>query len=785
MGKTRKKGQEIAKYVNPVLNAIKRLGGSARPGEVCSVVAKDLGLEGTPKLKELLKSGASRFENKVAWVRLYLALDGYLDRSQRGIWTLTEKGKSAPLFSDDEIHEMLLRIQRQSKMAEDDESEDPEDDQLFSPHTGARPSEAESSDTIALLSFEDFKRSWLKDILTGDPSSLEKGRRFARKLVTQWKNIDPEEVADDLVFCDGSGDGGIDIAYLNRASVSGGSTAEETLEQRDDGDTWFLVQSKYGSAFRGEKTVFDEGRKIIEALAGRTGRLSSVASALLSRLRQFIAKAEKQRDSLLVVLATEDGLTDAQQHALNQIRTLGVDEFGPLFDVDHVSLRTIYQRVQEDSLPAVPEARLNARLIEAGPHLLIGEVTLSEIFAFLESYRCSTGDLDQIYEKNVRKFLGAKGKVNKGIRNTLEQTPDLFGLYNNGITIIVDDVNQIEQSDEYLLIKPYIVNGCQTTQCIWNVFHPRLKSGGTGTDASLTKWLVGAEQGHVVLKLVKVRGLDSAESTKITQNTNTQNAVREKDFLALNHEFKAWAEQMKLAHRIFLEIQRGDWDAWQAKKSQQVSPPTYHGHAYAFDLLKVYGAGWLAEVGSANGKNLEFSPNGRIFTNILQPDPANRPFGADDLLAAYCLQSAALEAGFGRSAKKESRRLTRFLFFMVAVELLKSVMRRVGMPTTPRELTAAFLRLWQPATEATERFIENVCLCIDDYMTPSDDGDTIHHEPDFTGDLNKFLKSDRFGRDKSFCPRLYSLLKTYEHLMKRKHRGASSDAVKIEEKLTP
>lgn len=94
--------QQVGQYVNPVLQAIKRLGGSARPAEVCRAVAKDLGLEGSPMLEETLSTGASRLENKIAWVRLYLVLTGFLDRSKRGVWARTEKGQTSPLLSDNE-----------------------------------------------------------------------------------------------------------------------------------------------------------------------------------------------------------------------------------------------------------------------------------------------------------------------------------------------------------------------------------------------------------------------------------------------------------------------------------------------------------------------------------------------------------------------------------------------------------------------------------------------------------------------------------------------------------
>lgn len=121
--------QQVGQYVNPVLQAIKRLGGSARPAEVCRAVAKDLHLEGSPVLEETLSTGISKFDNKIAWVRLYLVLTGYLDKSKRGVWTLTEKGKSTPPLSDDEVNQLLLDVQRQGKKVDSKPDAEVKDDE--------------------------------------------------------------------------------------------------------------------------------------------------------------------------------------------------------------------------------------------------------------------------------------------------------------------------------------------------------------------------------------------------------------------------------------------------------------------------------------------------------------------------------------------------------------------------------------------------------------------------------------------------------------------------------
>ena len=82
-------------------------------------------------LEETLSTGVSKFENKIAWVRLYLVLAGYLDRSKRGVWTLTEKGKNTPILSDEEVDRLLLDVRRQGKKADgkpDADAKDDEDD---------------------------------------------------------------------------------------------------------------------------------------------------------------------------------------------------------------------------------------------------------------------------------------------------------------------------------------------------------------------------------------------------------------------------------------------------------------------------------------------------------------------------------------------------------------------------------------------------------------------------------------------------------------------------------
>ncbi|MDR0517771.1 MAG: winged helix-turn-helix domain-containing protein [Fibromonadaceae bacterium] len=108
------------KWMNPVLTALKELGGSGTPKEVIEKIVKN---EKVPdevrEIKE--KNGSSKFDKHVHWARKYLVWEGLVDGSKRGIWTLTPLGKKATLTEEDarkirsENDTILKNLNQQSK----------------------------------------------------------------------------------------------------------------------------------------------------------------------------------------------------------------------------------------------------------------------------------------------------------------------------------------------------------------------------------------------------------------------------------------------------------------------------------------------------------------------------------------------------------------------------------------------------------------------------------------------------------------------------------------------
>src|SRR5665811_8479 len=92
----------------------------------------------------------------------------------------------------------------------------------------------------------------------------------------------------------------------------------------------------------------------------------------------------------------------------------------------------------------------------------------------------------------------------------------------------------------------------------------RLEAGGTGQNPELEAWKRSLGKGIVVIKIVKV-GIGGDELlTETTRFTNSQNAVSDKDFLALESDFQKWSKSMASRYDVFLEIQRGGWDSQKA-----------------------------------------------------------------------------------------------------------------------------------------------------------------------------------------------------------------------------
>lgn len=138
----------------------------------------------------------------------------------------------------------------------------------------------------------------------------------------------------------------------------------------------------------------------------------------------------------------------------------------------------------------------------------------------------------RLLESNVRSFLQARSKVNKGIRDTIRDEPHMFLAYNNGIAATADSI-ELGSEGEGLILKSVnnlqIVNGGQTTASV----HAARKTF--------------AEQLEAVFVQMKLNivppDLSDTVVPKISEYANSQNKVNAADFFS-NHPFHIRVEEL-------------------------------------------------------------------------------------------------------------------------------------------------------------------------------------------------------------------------------------------------
>ena len=146
---------------------------------------------------------------------------------------------------------------------------------------------------------------------------------------------------------------------------------------------------------------------------------------------------------------------------------------------------------------------------------------------------------ERLLEANVRSFLSATGKVNRGIRDTLRAAPGRFMAYNNGIVLVVDEMHLTRAADGSPGIAwmkgMQIVNGGQTTA---SLYFSKKKT----PDIQLADVRIPA-------KVVRLR-IDDSDGEEgliadISRYANSQNSVRMSD-LSANKPFHIKLERLSL-----------------------------------------------------------------------------------------------------------------------------------------------------------------------------------------------------------------------------------------------
>ena len=345
---------------------------------------------------------------------------------------------------------------------------------------------------------ENIKQS-LIDYSESAKNEVEKGKNFLQWVLTRVFEATEDDAADAIV--DGANDLGID-AYLPV------DFSENKIR---------LFQSKYGTSHSAE--AISKFREDVKKLIKRD----------VTKMRPELAH--------LVTQIREKNLKVECCYVTDQKVEFQNEKYFEVVDIDEI-IRRLWSRIKKPAAGKKSSIKLEKMLRHE--NTILGVMKLRELSDFIIKNR------DYVFESNIRQWMQFKTTINKGIRETLQNVPDKFFYYNNGITIVVADFEERE-NNSLMLNAPQIVNGAQTSNSILD----RAKRTHN-LDGSITVTIIKAD--------------DEKDQNNITKYRNSQNSVRGKDLVSLMDFHKSIKSQLQnLCY--FYEIQAGSFDS--KTKSQQ------------------------------------------------------------------------------------------------------------------------------------------------------------------------------------------------------------------------
>ncbi len=173
----------------PVLEALKDLGGSATVREMYEKIVEDQGFTEDQQAVYTKDGRMPKIQYQLHWTRTHLKGIGAVENSARGVWTITEKGRS---LSRDEVRDQVKawRAQFRTRSEPDDTT-----------------AEESAEDTTA--SEPDWREQLLERLLEIPPAGFE---RLAQRVLR-------EAGFTNVSVTGRSGDGGIDGVGTYRLSL--------------------------------------------------------------------------------------------------------------------------------------------------------------------------------------------------------------------------------------------------------------------------------------------------------------------------------------------------------------------------------------------------------------------------------------------------------------------------------------------------------------------------------------------------------------------------------------
>lgn len=280
------------------------------------------------------------------------------------------------------------------------------------------------------------------------------------------------------------------------------------------------VNAKFAKLLSFIKFVAKEDYKSLEE--------SSDAFSMAITVRDAFAR--RAVDNVRLMILTDGRLSKAVME-IPKREEVGLPVEHRVVDIDYVFKMRLADFIQQDFVVDVDLPYLAVSHSDDEYEAYLMAVPGDVLYDIYDQYG------QKLFEQNVRTFLQFKGKVNKGIRNTIEYAPEKFFAYNNGITATASSV-EIDKRGRITKIRNLqIVNGGQTTSSIYSA-------------KKIFKNDISKLAVQLKLSVVKDPEMLSDFVSKVARSANTQNKVNDSDFFSnspFHKEMKAYSKTTRVA----------------------------------------------------------------------------------------------------------------------------------------------------------------------------------------------------------------------------------------------
>jgi restriction system protein len=171
---------------NPLLETMKKLGGSALVSELNEEVTRGLNLT-DEEIAQPHDERRTELQYRLAWARTYLKVYGLLDNSGRGVWVLTPKGKDTNTVDPHQVTRFFNDLKKSNKS------------KLVGKNAGTKV-DVEVAEVAEAVLEENWREELLARLLELSPAAFE---RLSQRLLRESGFVEVKVTGR-------SGDGGID-----------------------------------------------------------------------------------------------------------------------------------------------------------------------------------------------------------------------------------------------------------------------------------------------------------------------------------------------------------------------------------------------------------------------------------------------------------------------------------------------------------------------------------------------------------------------------------------------